>query len=113
MKNFKELQKKVCETIFYYKRCEMQEYKLNLINSTEKIYLENCPSYFTGLSVNESIQLFDKATSILLKEEREIIENQMNQAENYWWLDFYSRATFYRIAKTTYLKFLDLLGESN
>ena len=51
--------------------------------------------------------------SLLNKQEREIIYNDFIRCvpSSFWWMNVYSRSTYYRIRNKTYAKFLELFGE--
>lgn len=56
------------------------------------------------------VQCMESALSLLNKEHREIIENEfMNNSAKYWWQDYFSKTTFYRIKYESMVEFLELL----
>lgn len=83
-----------------------------------KRYLKKQNFYLDGLQVHESEGPFEKsyvyhieqALDDLDSDERIILthENLENAPKN-WWMDYYSKSTYYRIKHRAYRRFIDCL----
>ena len=61
-----------------------------------------------------AVMVFDKAMSLLSKEDRQLLENELNfsEAKGNWWMSMYSRSTYYRNKRKAIINFLLTLKES-